>query len=85
MADVVLGADIVFDPELLPSLVLTIKILLSRSLNSLAVIACCVRNSETFKTFENILESENLLTSKILLKEDDKTPVYLLKIRMIEL
>ena len=85
VADVILGADIVFDPELLPSLVLTIKILLSRSQNSLAVIACCVRNSETFKTFENILESENLLTSKILLKEDDKTPVYLLKIRMIEL
>ena len=80
MADVILGADIVFDPDLLPSLVTTIRILLSRSEHGLAVIACCVRNKETFDTFERTLSDQRLEFTKELL-HDSTPPVVLLKIK----
>ena len=79
-ADVILGADIVFDPDLIPSLVTTIRILLSRSDQGLAVIACCVRNQDTFDVFENSLSDQGLNFTKDLL-HDLSPPVFLLKIQ----
>lgn len=80
VADVILGADIVFDPDLIPSLVTTIRILLSRSEQGLAVIACCVRNKETFDTFERTLSDQRLQFTKELL-HDSTPPVVLLQIK----
>ena len=80
VADVILGADIVFDPDLIPSLVTTIRILLSRSEHGLAVIACCVRNKETFDTFERTLSDQGLEFTKELL-QDNTPPVFLLQIK----
>ena len=80
VADVILGADIVFDPDLIPSLVTTIRILLSRSEHGLAVIACCVRNKETFDTFERTLSDQRLEFTKELL-HDSTPPVVLLQIK----
>ena len=79
-ADVILGADIVFDPDLIPSLVTTVKILLSRSGHGLAVIACCVRNEETFLAFEKSLSDQGLKFTKDLL-HDSSPPVFLLQIQ----
>ena len=82
-AELVLGADIVFDPALLPSLAATLRTLLARAppRPALAVVACCVRNNETFAAFENILsEMELTMTREIL--SDASPPVYLLQIRL---
>ena len=80
-ADVILGADIVFDPDLIPSLVTTIRILLSRSDQGLAVIACCVRNKETFEAFERTVRDQMLQITKEVLN-DSTPPVFLLKITL---
>ena len=80
-ADVILGADIVFDPDLIPSLVTTIRILLSRSDQGLAVIACCVRNKETFEAFERTVSDQMLQITKEVLN-DSTPPVFLLKITL---
>ena len=79
-ADIILGADIVFDPDLIPSLVTTIRILLSRTDQGLAVIVCCVRNTETFALFEKSLQEQGLEFTKELL-HDSTPPVLLLKIQ----
>ena len=78
-AEVILGADIVFDPDLIPSLVTTIRILLARSDQGLAVIACCVRNQDTFDIFEKSLSDQGLKFTKDLL-HDITPPVFLLQI-----
>ena len=80
-ADVILGADIVFDPDLIPSLVTTIRILLSRSDQGLAVIACYVRNKETFEAFERTVSDQMLQITKEVLN-DSTPPVFLLKITL---
>ncbi|KAG8219426.1 putative methyltransferase-domain-containing protein [Butyriboletus roseoflavus] len=49
--DIVLGADIVFDPVLVPPLVKTIFLALSSEHTRLAFIALTVRNEETLKYF----------------------------------
>ena len=82
-AELVLGADIVFDPALLPSLAATLRTLLARARTSpaLAVVACCVRNTETFAAFENMLSEMELTVSREVLS-DASPPVYLLQIRL---
>ena len=89
-AELVLGADIVFDPALLPSLAATLRTLLARApprpaldppRPALAVVACCVRNNETFAAFENILSEMELTVSREVLS-DASPPVYLLQIRL---
>ena len=59
-ADLVLGADIVFDPEVLPSLVRTLRILVARREGCQALLACCVRNQQTFSIFLSLLTESNL-------------------------
>jgi len=58
--DVVLGADIVFDKDLFPSLINTIRIML-RNVNCRAYIACTIRNEETYKIFLSQLDNSPLL------------------------
>ena len=82
-AELVLGADIVFDPALLPSLAATLRTLLALDppRPALAVVACCVRNNETFAAFENILSEMEMTVSREVLS-DASPPVYLLQIRL---
>ena len=75
--DVVLGADIVFDPDLLPYLVKTLTILLSNS--GVAFIMCCVRNQDTFDQFISLLQASNLKVKQTLVRED-VMPVMLVTI-----
>ena len=49
--DILLGADIVFDGRVIPSLVRTIHLLLSSSSSCEAHIACTVRNQDTLDLF----------------------------------
>ena len=49
--DILLGADIVFDGRVIPSLVRTIHLLLSSSSSCKAHIACTVRNQDTLDLF----------------------------------
>ncbi|KAF9011079.1 putative methyltransferase-domain-containing protein [Cyathus striatus] len=60
-ADLVVGADIVFDPSLIPALVAIIKIALQSTRKSkTALIALTVRNENTFSNFLQQLSSASL-------------------------
>ncbi|KAH7886195.1 putative methyltransferase-domain-containing protein [Phlebopus sp. FC_14] len=50
-ADIILGADIVFDPELVPPLVATLHVAISHGSIRMALIALTVRNEETLSYF----------------------------------
>ena len=83
-ADLVLGADIVFDPELLPSLVRTVRTLLARRGDSRALVACCVRNQQTFSLFLSLLSEHQLSFVKEEMKDlVCDIPVYLVTISAI--
>ena len=83
-ADLVLGADIVFDPEILPSLVRTVRTLLGGREGCQAVLACCVRNQQTFSLFLSLLTEHNLSFVKEEMKElKCDIPVYLVTISTI--
>ena len=80
-ADLVLGADIVFDPEVLPSLVRTVRTLLTRREDCRALLACCVRNQKTFSLFLSLLTESNLSFTKEEMRElKCDIPVYLVTI-----
>lgn len=79
-ADLILGADIVFDPSLLTSLVRTLRSLLTRR-RSEALLACCVRNEDTFALFESLVMEQGLSFVKESMRETEcDSPVYLVKI-----
>ena len=81
-ADLILGADIVFDPSLLTSLVRTLQILLTRR-RSEAILACCVRNEDTFALFESLVTEQGLSFAKEAMRETQcDSPVYLVTISM---
>ena len=83
-ADLVLGADIVFDPEVLPSLVRTVRTLLGRRENCQAVVACCVRNRQTFSLFLSLITESNMSFVKEEMRElTCDIPVYLVTISTI--
>ncbi|KIJ66389.1 hypothetical protein HYDPIDRAFT_109408 [Hydnomerulius pinastri MD-312] len=50
-ADIILGADIVFDPDLIPPLVATLSLALSSERTKFALIALTVRNEESLTYF----------------------------------
>ena len=82
-ADLVLGADIVFDPSLLVSLVRTLRGLLTKR-HSQALLACCVRNMETFSLFQSLVIKQNLSFSQEEMKMSKcDSPVYLVNISMV--
>ena len=83
-ADLVLGADIVFDPEVLPSLVRTVRTLLARRGDSRALVACCVRNQQTFSLFLSLLSEHDLRFVKEEMREFlCDIPIYLVTISTI--
>ena len=83
-ADLVLGADIVFDPEVLPSLVRTVRSLLARRGDSRALVACCVRNQQTFSLFLSLLSEHQLSFVQEEMKDlVCDIPVYLVTISAI--
>lgn len=78
---IVLGADIVFDKEVIPSLVQTINILVQNK-NCEAFIACTIRNPETFSFFlSQLTRLKDLKVDKWRMEEDScPTPVYMVHI-----
>ncbi|KAF7971405.1 hypothetical protein HWV62_21252 [Athelia sp. TMB] len=54
-ADIVLGADLVFDPSLIPALVGTLRIAVQKGH---ALVALTVRNSETLRAFIEAAEKD---------------------------
>ena len=79
-ADIILGADIVFDPRLLPSLVKTLGILIRRGEGCEAYLVCCVRNEETWQMFLALLGQAGLSVNTSLLEGESTTPVCLVHV-----
>ena len=81
--DLVVAADVVFDPALIPSLVSTISIL-----NCNALIACTERNKETFTIFLKELSNHGLAftmttffpSSHHWFCYQEKSPIHLIKL-----
>ncbi|KAF9225355.1 hypothetical protein BS17DRAFT_751056 [Gyrodon lividus] len=78
-ADIILGADIVFDPVLVPPLVGTLCLALSFECTRLAIIALTVRNEETLAYFINeirkvlkIEEVDSTVTNHLPLETSDQ-------------
>ena len=79
-ADIILGADIVFDPRLLPSLVKTLAILIRRGEGCEAYLVCCVRNEETWQMFLALLGQAGLSVNTSLLEGESTTPVCMVHV-----
>ncbi|KAF9469744.1 putative methyltransferase-domain-containing protein [Collybia nuda] len=70
-ADLVLGADLVFDPTLIPALIATIKLCLqpkhvsstSKTIPKMALISVTVRNQNTLTTFLSLAQGAFFLSS----------------------
>ncbi|KAH0837947.1 hypothetical protein J3R83DRAFT_6182 [Lanmaoa asiatica] len=82
--DIVLGADIVFDPMLVPPLVKTISFALSSKRTRIAFIALTVRNGETLRYFLDeigkVLKTEEVaqdITGDLLLQIPDQVDAEL--------
>jgi len=82
-ADIILGADLVFDPRLLPSLVKTVAILLRRGTGCEAFLVCCVRNEDTWQMFLDLLVQAGLSVSTSLMEGESTTPVYMLQLSQL--
>ena len=79
-ADVILGADIVYDPQLIPSLVNTLVVLLKKSVTTVAYLSCCVRNEATWMTFEHQVKKAGLVFDIFLTEESTYGLVHIVKI-----
>jgi len=60
-ADLIIGADLVFDPSIIPALVSTLKMGLSSSTTTCGLIALTVRNESTLNEFLRVAESSLVL------------------------
>jgi len=78
--DTILGADLVFDPCLVPSLVRTLKILIERKSGCEAVLVSCVRNQDTWHLFLQQLGQTGLSVNTELMEGDSTTPVYMVHV-----
>jgi len=78
--DTILGADLVFDPCLIPSLVRTLKILIERKSGCEAVLVSCVRNQDTWHLFLQQLGQTGLSVNTELIEGDSTTPVYMVHV-----
>nr|CAD2182101.1 unnamed protein product [Meloidogyne enterolobii] len=63
-ADVIVASDIIYDPELFPSLINLLKCLLSNNQSffncPIAIIACTIRNPETLNLFLELIASKGI-------------------------
>ncbi|KAJ7757469.1 hypothetical protein B0H16DRAFT_665219 [Mycena metata] len=72
-ADLILGADIVFDPNLIPALVAVLRLALeSHSRPRTALIALTIRNPATTQKFTDAVRDSGLILEKLDLDMDDK-------------
>lgn len=83
-ADVIVAADVVFDPEILPPLVNTIKRILSSSTYDTPVcyLSSTIRNKVTYQKFIDCLGEEKLVYTVIDSKEEGAAIVEILKITL---
>ncbi|XP_068248317.1 protein-lysine N-methyltransferase EEF2KMT-like [Palaemon carinicauda] len=58
--DIILAADVVYDPEIISPLVMIIKEALGKIDGSTAYVASTIRNQDTFNCFRNTLGSNNV-------------------------
>jgi len=79
-ADTILGADLVFDPCLLPSLVKTLTILIERRVGCQAVLVSCVRNQDTWQLFLHLIGQAGLSVNTEMMKGDSITPVCMVHV-----
>ncbi|GES57783.1 protein-lysine N-methyltransferase [Aspergillus terreus] len=63
--DVALGADLIYDTDLVPLLVETIRTLFTTHQIQQFIIAATLRNQDTFQTFLDACETSQLLTQRI--------------------
>ncbi|CAG4911450.1 unnamed protein product [Colias eurytheme] len=63
--DIVIGADIVYDPSILKPLSNVLKILFEKNKHMEVYIACIIRNEDTLKEFFTVLESQNMSIEKL--------------------
>ncbi|CAK1581750.1 unnamed protein product [Parnassius mnemosyne] len=84
--DIIIGADIVYDPSILQPLCNVLETFFKRNPNVQIYIASIIRNEETFSSFLNILGRINVAVEKhvptecMYLKWDQEMPRCLLKI-----
>lgn len=67
-ADLIIGADIVFDPSLIPALMATLSLALdpgSEIRRKVALIALTIRNEDTYATFRATAQQYNLVISDL--------------------
>ena len=81
LADLVIGADIVFDTSVIPHLVNVISRCLSDLGTEKVIMANCVRNETTDAYFMKYLEQSNILFTKETHTLDCGTPLNLYIIR----
>lgn len=75
--DIVVGADIVFDPSLVPGLVATVKALLARK-NGNAYICSTKRNEKTYDLFLSTLTAASLTWTALNLDNDENVEMLLI-------
>lgn len=61
--DIVVAADVVYDPDVIPHFVKILKDVLCRKPGMVAYVASTVRNPDTFACFRNELESKGLVVT----------------------
>ncbi|EFA86241.1 hypothetical protein PPL_00803 [Heterostelium album PN500] len=64
-SDIILGADIVYDPSLCKYLVAVLHRLCMKNPSTVAYIASTIRNQQTFSTFQQELQSHNFNITEI--------------------
>lgn len=76
--DVVLGADLVYHPDIIPALVSVLCLVLTLDIRRTAavILALTIRNEETWQIFLSALEAKHLLTEFIDLATGDESPFF---------
>ncbi|KAF2071813.1 hypothetical protein CYY_006874 [Polysphondylium violaceum] len=64
-SEIIIGADIVYDPSLARYLVAILNYLLNKKAGSMAIISSTIRNQSTFEIFQKELVEKNLIVQDI--------------------
>jgi len=82
--DIIVAADVVFDPEIIPPLVRTIKRILSLSSyhSPVCYLSSTIRNKVTYQKFIDCLGEEKLVHTVLDSKDDGAAIVEILKINL---
>ncbi|KAN0035845.1 hypothetical protein ACTA71_005136 [Dictyostelium dimigraforme] len=74
-SNIILGADIVYEPSLCKYLVSILYFLLERNENSVAYISSTIRNQSTFSIFQKELKDKNLTVIDITKQFEQSSPI----------